>query len=178
MQRIGLILVVLGSLLATWVAVQSTTQINWKLFVPAALVGVIGVAMAQYARRAMTEHVDIVAGNIQDIETSLGSLVEKVKQLNRDKGTINTYDMRYKIDEMLLDDLNTFVEARETISVRYGLHAYADIMSHFAAGERYLNRVWSCSADGYIDEVNTYIARAEDQFVATLSRFQELRSAS
>ena len=36
-------------------------------------------------------------------------------------------------------------------------------MSRFAGGERYLNRVWSASADGYIDEVHAYLTKARDQ---------------
>ncbi len=65
--------------------------------------------------------------------------------------------VQHRIDELFPGDLNTFVEARETIPHVYGLQAYADVMSHFAAGERYLNRVWSASADGYVDEVRTYL---------------------
>jgi hypothetical protein len=37
-------------------------------------------------------------------------------------------------------------------------------MSNFAAGERYINRVWSASTDGYVDEVNLYLDRALRQF--------------
>jgi hypothetical protein len=48
-------------------------------------------------------------------------------------------------------------------------------MSHFAAGERYLNRVWSASADGYIDEVNTYLDKAQEQFVEALAQVHQLR---
>ena len=46
----------------------------------------------------------------------------------------------------------------------YGLQTYADIMSEFAAGERFINRVWSSSADGYDTEAETYLARAAEQF--------------
>ena len=35
----------------------------------------------------------------------------------------------------------------------FGMQNYADVMSNFAAGERYINRVWSASTDGYVDEV-------------------------
>ena len=42
--------------------------------------------------------------------------------------------------------------------------AYAEIMNEFAAGERYLNRVWSASIDGYIDVINEYLGRARRQF--------------
>ena len=43
-------------------------------------------------------------------------------------------------------------------------------MSAFAAGERYLNRVWSASADGYVDEAREYIERAREQFVDAKNR--------
>ncbi len=38
-------------------------------------------------------------------------------------------------------------------------------MSAFAAGERYINRVWSASTDGYEDEVRRYLERALNQFI-------------
>jgi len=37
-------------------------------------------------------------------------------------------------------------------------------MSAFATGERYINRVWSASTDGYVDEVRSYLERALQQF--------------
>ena len=46
----------------------------------------------------------------------------------------------------------------------FGMQNYADVMSNFAAGERYINRVWSASTDGYEDEVRAYLVRALDQF--------------
>ena len=46
----------------------------------------------------------------------------------------------------------------------FGLQTYADIMSHFAAGERYINRVWSASADGYDEEAGDYLVKASQQF--------------
>ncbi len=78
--------------------------------------------------------------------------------------------MRFRIDELFTEDLDIFVEARQSIAHIYGLSAYGDVMSSFVAGERYLNRVWSASADGYIDEVNTYIEKACEQFTECLDK--------
>ena len=103
-------------------------------------------------------------------------MVKKVTQLNLEKSGINTYDIRHRIDELLVDDLTAFADGREAIGHKYGLQQYADIMSHFAAGERYINRVWSASADGYIDEVNTYIGKAEEQFSEAFSRLEQLQA--
>jgi hypothetical protein len=61
-------------------------------------------------------------------------------------------------------DLDAFVQARESVAHRFGLQAYAEVMNPFAAGERYLNRVWSAAADGYLDEALEYIGRAREQF--------------
>jgi hypothetical protein len=49
-------------------------------------------------------------------------------------------------------------------------------MSSFAAGERYLNRVWSASADGYVDEVNIYLDKAQEQFAESLNRIEQLKA--
>lgn len=43
-------------------------------------------------------------------------------------------------------------------------------MSDFAAGERYLNRVWSASADGYGQEARCYLQRAAARFHAARER--------
>ena len=79
-----------------------------------------------------------------------------------------------RIDELFPADLNTFVEARKTIAHIYDLQAYADVMNSFAAGERYLNRIWSASVDGYIDEVRTYLGRCREQIEEAQAKLQAL----
>ncbi|HMB54361.1 MAG TPA: hypothetical protein VKU40_13665, partial [Thermoanaerobaculia bacterium] len=74
--------------------------------------------------------------------------------------------------------LAAFAEARESIAYRYGLAAYGEVMSHFASGERYLNRVWSASTDGYIDEAHDYLVRAKEQFEEALGVFRGLERAA
>jgi hypothetical protein len=98
--------------------------------------------------------------------------------LNAEKASVNTYDMRDRIDDLFADDLSTFVEARESIAHTHSLTAYADVMSSFAAGERYLNRVWSASVDGYIDEVNAYLDKALTQFIETDHKVRQLKATS
>ena len=155
--------------------VVEESGIKWLWYVPALAIGVAGVVMIRIdeARHSKTEH--HVAANIETIEASLGRISANIDKLNADKHSIDTYDMRHKIDALFMDDLEMFVDARESIAHRYGLAAYGEIMGSFAAGERYLNRVWSASADGYIDEVNEYLQKAKDQFadsLAIIRRFQ------
>lgn len=99
-------------------------------------------------------------------------------RLNAEKQSINAYDMRHRVDELFSEDLTTFVEARESLAHAYGLQVYANVMSHFASGERYLNRVWSASADGYVDEITAYLDKAQVQFAEALDNIRQLNDSA
>ena len=167
-------MVTVGFLAAALATVLDENAVRWLWYVPALIVGAAGVAAVRIddARRNKTEH--HVASRIETVEGSLERIATNIKKLNADKHSIHTYDMRHRIDELFIDDLEMFVDARESIAHRYGLAAYGEVMSDFAAGERYLNRVWSASADGYIDEVNTYLDKAQEQFNESLGKIRDL----
>ena len=80
-----------------------------------------------------------------------------------------------KIDAKLREDLRRFADARESMVHLFGLQIYANVMSDFAAGERFVNRVWSASADGYDTEARTYLGKAATQF---RSARQQLETAA
>jgi hypothetical protein len=104
------------------------------------------------------------------LETNRNELTESLANIVRDLAEMAGGDtpqgeaLRDMIDEKLRPDLRRFVDARESMVHLYGLQTYADIMSEFAAGERYINRVWSSSADGYDHEANSYVQKAAEQF--------------
>ena len=167
-------MVTVGFITAALAAVVDESVVRWLWYIPALGLGVVGVAAIKIdvVRHSKTEH--HVASRIETVESSLEKIATNINKLNTDKHSIHTYDMRHRIDELFVEDLAMFVDARESIAHRYGLAAYADVMSCFAAGERYLNRVWSASADGYIDEVNTYLDKAREQFVESLEKIRQL----
>jgi hypothetical protein len=169
MKKIGYILISVGFVTGSLVSVMYETEVNWPCFWTAIAVGVLGVGMVRLGHRQITHAEGNLTSNIQDVTTSLERIVHNTAQLNTDKDSIDTYDMRHRIDELIAADILTFADARGSITTLYGLKTYADIMNHFAAGERYLNRVWSASADGYIDEVNAYIEKSNDQFTQALT---------
>ena len=55
------------------------------------------------------------------------------------------------------------------------MSVFADVMNDFAVGERYLNRVWSASIDGYIDEVQEYLGRSKEQFISAQTKVGALQ---
>ncbi len=153
-----------GSLSAVWHA----SEVLWGYYITMIVMGFLGVLLVRLGHKKLALGKSRLASNMDDITNSLTRIVANITQLDTDKQSIDTYDMRHRIDELIAADIITFVDARESITTLFGLAAYADIMSHFAAGERYLNRVWSASVDGYIDEVNAYLEKSGCQFTQAL----------
>lgn len=176
MKSIGFILVTVGFIAAALACVVNENVVQWAWYIPALGLGAAGVVLIkiEHARHSKTEH--HVASRIEIVESSLERIAANIDKLNAGKHSIDTYDMRHRIDELFVGDIDRFVEARESIAHRYGLGAYGEAMSTFAAGERYLNRVWSASADGYIDEVNTYLEKAREQFSESLHKIRQLKT--
>jgi len=171
-------LITIGFLAGALACVVDEEAVLWGYFGGALAVGIAGVALVRLSHRHIRTSEGKTAANIQAIEGALSNIVANITRLNDERQSINTYDVRRRVDELFLEDLTSFVEARESVAHVYGLNAYGEVMSCFAAGERYLNRVWSASADGYIDEVNTYIDKAREQFVDSLEKMRQLKAAS
>ena len=104
------------------------------------------------------------------LELNRGELRESIQNIVTDiedmtsEANLRGAALRERIDLKLRTDLRRFADARESMVHLFGLQTYADIMSSFAAGERYINRVWSASADGYDGEASTYLTKAATQF--------------
>lgn len=176
LRMIGMIVCTLGCLGGSLAASLSPDSVDWSYFVPAIAVGVLGVVIARIGIHRASRSGERMEKNFQALDESLARVVENAKKLEADKERIDPYDFPQRIDDVFVDDLAAFADARESIAHAWGVNAYADIMTHFAAGERYLNRVWSAAADGYANEAKTYVTRALDQFVQALARFEELKA--
>lgn len=177
MHRIGLLLITLGFLGGSLIAVLDPEAIDWTMFAPFLVLGVAGVVLVQWAIRREAADPVRAQANFAVLHKSLDAIVDGLVTLERDKEALDVYALPERIDQTFREPINAFVDARESIAHTAGVQAYADIMSHFAAGERYLNRVWSCAADGYIDEAHAYVTRSHEQFEAALSRLRGLERA-
>ena len=168
MKILGYLLITVSFLVASYYSVIDAEVVPWAKVIPALLLGLIGVVVLQISGRGHRKSADRVRSNIGKLEQCLASIVVNVEKLDAEKESLDPYEVRFLIDDLFMDDLDTFVENRETIGDAYGLQAYANVMTHFATGERHLNRCWSASTDGYIDEIHTYLTRAKNQFEEAL----------
>lgn len=176
MRWFGLLLLTAGFLWGTIVAVRDAQNVvDWAAFLPGVVVGAIGVFLARRGAHLESTEESAVAANVKLLHGSLGRVAEGLAELERGKAEIDIYDLHGVLDERFAADLAEFADARKSMIPQYGLDAYAAVMNDFAAGERYLNRVWSCSVDGYIDEAHEFLVRARDQLVAAREKLDACR---
>lgn len=178
MQLLGKLLVILAFLSGAFLASLDPLVINWTLFVPVVLAGVLGIVLHKRAEAAAAKDSTMLRENRTELESSLDRIVKNLSELNGRKDKVPTYEMRFEIDRIFREDLLTFADARDSMKYLFGLRAYADIMSSFAAGERYINRVWSASTDGYVDEVMAYVEKAHSQFIHAREEFEKAAAAA
>ncbi|WP_223789953.1 hypothetical protein [Marinicella meishanensis] len=164
MKNIAFILVILAFLAGAYMASLDERTMNWTYFLPIMLVGIIAAIIYKRESNAAAKHGDLLQNNKQVLIDSLNNVLTNLEALNGRKDKVPTYEMRFEIDKLFREDLMNFAEARESMKHLFSIQHYADIMSSFAAGERYINRVWSASTDGYVDEVMMYVEKALSQF--------------
>jgi len=163
MKNIAYLLLAGGFLTGAYATALDVQSVDWTLFGIAAIAAIAGVVMAKRASRAHATSGTVLETNRNELNESIGNIVRDLGKMNGGSAAEGE-ELRKWIDEQLRPDLRRFVDARQSMVHLFGLQTYADIMSEFAAGERYINRVWTASADGYDAEAATYLGRAAEQF--------------
>jgi len=163
MRTFGYLLLCAGFIVAAYATALDVRNVAWPLFTVAAAATAIGVVVLKRHARVLARSDSVLESNRSELRESIGNVVAGLQQIATAEG-LRGSRLRDRIDRDLRPELIRFADARESMVHLFGLQAYADIMSHFAAGERYVNRVWSSSADGYDGEARTYIDKASAQF--------------
>ena len=163
MNRIGFFLLAGGFLGGAYATALDVQNVNWQLFVVAALAAVVGLVLIKRAAAAHALSDSVLELNRNELRDSIENVVRDLGEIVEDRKARGSA-LRDAIDLRLRNDLRRFAAARESMVHLFGMQTYADIMSSFAAGERYINRVWSASADGYDEEAENYLVKAAEQF--------------
>ncbi|MCJ7591874.1 MAG: hypothetical protein MUO51_11045 [Woeseiaceae bacterium] len=165
MKNLGYFLVAAGFLGGAFATSLGVQNVNWPLFVVTSTAAIIGLVIYKRQVGALARSEEVLEVNRVELRESIANIVEDLRDINEGELTRGAV-LRDRIDLKLREDLRRFADARGSMVHLFGLQTYADIMSHFATGERYINRVWSASADGYDDEADAYLKRAAGQFDA------------
>ncbi|MHC4603803.1 MAG: hypothetical protein ACYS6W_10800, partial [Planctomycetota bacterium] len=110
MKKLGYLMITVGFLGGSLTAVVDKENVRWDYFATLLVVGFAGVALVQTSQRRKNKAEGELVSNMQSIEASLGRIVDNITRLNAEKQSINTYDIRHRIDELFLEDLTKFVQ--------------------------------------------------------------------
>jgi len=177
MKNIGNLLLAGGFLAGAYATALDVQNVNWQLFAMAALAAVIGLVISKQQASAHARSDSVLESNRGELRDSIHNIVTDLNELTNGE-SLRGDALRSRIDLHLREDLRRFADARQSMVHLFGLQTYADIMSSFAAGERYINRVWSASADGYDEEAETYLGKAVQQFVDAQQQLQRAAQAT
>jgi len=140
MTGLGYLLLSAGFIVAAYATALDVENVGWPLFAAAVLGAVAGVFMIKRHARSIAQSEEVLENNRTELRESIDNVVKDLREIVS-SGSLRGSALRDRIDTTLRPDLTRFVDARESMVHLFGLQAYADIMSHFAAGERYINRV-------------------------------------
>jgi hypothetical protein len=188
MKNLGYLLIAIGFLVGSLAAITNTEvvtgtetvtdNVDWNFFLPSVIVAMIGIVIVRVHDHRHSRSEEKLTGHLSDIENSLAAIVKNITAMCDNSDAIDTYQVHKEIDEIFRADLMSFVDARTAIGHIYGMQEYADVMSYFASAERAINRAWSASTDGYINEVKISLQKAKDQFCTVLEKINHLKQQS
>lgn len=154
LDRNAIIAIRTGRLTNLW------STIDWKVYVAGAMVGLLGVVILRLSINSIDTETDRSFDRFTTLEQALDKLQHGLTDMNHKFDDLIPEEIVEMIDDQLVLHFNDFADARNSITQRYGLSVFADVMSEFATAERYTNRAWSAAADGYMDEANACLAKS------------------
>jgi hypothetical protein len=105
------------------------------------------------------------AGRARDAFEHVRAAVHSLRdELPSSPETVRLEVLLERIGQLQRTDLRDFVDAREELGHLVGARRCAELMDHFAAMERQLNRAWSAAADGVWEEARASLERAAQRF--------------
>lgn len=143
--------------------------VNWPWYALSMVFGLAGVVLLRKSSKSAVTESTRVAEEYSVVTTKLEELTGRIGELHANLDRLAPQDVVNFIDEMCFQPFADFADARNALVQRFGLHAFAEVMTQFASAERFLNRAWSAAADGYMNETkdsvnrsNAHITRARD----------------
>jgi len=162
MKVLAIFLIVISVILSSLSALQSVEKVAWIYFIPSLGMGVLGLIIIKLRFKKDKKEAVLNTSNFNNIKVSLTNIINNLDTLKINENNLNS--LNSDLDRLFLEDISKFIEARYLIKYKYGVLSFSNIMSHFAAAERLLNRAWSASVDGYINEVIGSIEASKSEF--------------
>ncbi len=142
------------------------STIPWGWYLTSVGVGVVGVVLLRLVAAKDKQDDGMTESEYSTVQRSLEDVSAVVARLCS-QSVSDPRTIVNAIDDECVEPLAEFANARQALVKRFGMTIYADVMTEFASAERFLNRAWSAAADGYVDEVEDCLDRANSHLAST-----------
>ena len=142
------------------------STIPWLWYLLSVTGGVVGVILLRVAASKDKQDDGVTEFEYSTVQRSLEEVSSVVARMCS-QAVSDPRVVVSVIDNECLEPLADFANARQALVKRFGMTIYADVMTEFASAERFLNRAWSAAADGYVDEVEDCLDRANSHLANT-----------
>jgi hypothetical protein len=161
---------------------QTRVQVHWGLTIvsfTALISGLVLRFVSIRQDRAQTErHESSLAELRALLEGLIAGLDEIRSELERAPGidfiAANHDVYQQRLTALLTGPVATIIQNRHALANVHGMWAYSTVMAPFAQAERYLNRAWSTSTDGYYDDMRESLRHAAAALAETKVEFGRL----
>jgi hypothetical protein len=152
--------------------------IPWWHYAASMVVGIAGVVILRRARRSHHVTDDHAAAQLSELRGSLDRVAANVERARKEFPKWSPPQLVRFLDENCATDFALFADSREVLARRFGLNAFAEVMTQFASGERFVNRAWSAAADGYVEEAANNLDRASQHLAHAQQLIKEWSQAT
>ena len=166
------------TVLKTEVDGSKWSTVPWLGYVIFMAVGIAGVVLLRIASAASETNSQRVEAEYSTVTDSLNALLDRIASLREQLGSLKPLEIVDFIDGQLAEPFANFADARNALTRRFGLQGFADVMTQFASGERFVNRSWSAAADGYVNEVASSLERAEGHLIKANELIQQMEKTT
>lgn len=163
-----------------YVVVQEFSLERWEskwAFLGGTVLLLAGALLARAARKRATATVGThregpnPAAALSELESQLRNLLVEAKSMSEEEALRRIVE---RLGDLQRTCMQTFIDAREDLIARYGLASFADLMDHYAASDRQINRSWSAAADGYLEEALECLEEATHLVAETSERLKQI----
>ncbi|HBE70062.1 MAG TPA: hypothetical protein DDW52_18095 [Planctomycetaceae bacterium] len=145
------------------------STIPWGIYAAGAAVGIVGVVLIRIDKSQKSQASADSESDFETVRDSLQIVAQRIVELDEKLDEMTCEDVLEYIDEQCVPPCADFADGRHVLVNRFGTSVFAAVMTEFASGERYMNRAWSASADGYVDEVEKSVRYARTFFDAAVA---------
>lgn len=170
-QYLGMTVAMLGG--ATWPAPR------WSIVTAGILILCVGIAWARIAQKKRATAAASASSEraIDVVQSALDQASSRTRALRSSAAEAPFDGVTTECEAIVRECVERVAGQQESLSREYGFAGYAQVMTPFAAAERWLNRAWSAASDAHRPEVLASLERAIEHIDEALAECARLSAA-